>query len=68
LQIVVEFKAKWCGSCRLMAPSFAELSRKHLQLLFVTIDVDEVPVKTLGSKQALFLLLSLASSSSSVDR
>lgn len=44
LQIVVDFTASWCGPCKLMAPVFAELSRKFGQLIFVKVDVDEVQV------------------------
>lgn len=44
LQIVVDFTASWCGPCKLMAPVFAELSRKFGQLVFVKVDVDEVQV------------------------
>jgi thioredoxin 1 len=40
--IVVDFTASWCGPCKLMAPVFAELSRKFGQLVFVKVDVDEV--------------------------
>ncbi|XP_024360500.1 thioredoxin H4-1 isoform X1 [Physcomitrium patens] len=40
--IVVDFTASWCGPCKLMAPVFAELSRRFGQLIFVKVDVDEV--------------------------
>lgn len=40
--IVVDFTASWCEPCKLMAPVFAELSRKFGQLVFVKVDVDEV--------------------------
>lgn len=40
--IVVDFTASWCGPCKLMAPVFAELSKKFTQLVFVKVDVDEV--------------------------
>jgi len=41
---VVKFSATWCGPCRNAAPVYAELSLKHSDLLFVSIDVDELPV------------------------
>jgi len=40
--VVVDFTATWCGPCRLMAPIFAELSKKFENLLFLKVDVDEV--------------------------
>ncbi|KAH7331248.1 hypothetical protein KP509_20G022000 [Ceratopteris richardii] len=42
--VVVAFKATWCGPCRMMAPVFAELSRKFSQAIFLKIDVDEMQV------------------------
>jgi thiol-disulfide isomerase/thioredoxin len=44
LQIVMKFSAIWCVPCRNAAPLFAELSLKHAGLVFVSIDVDELPV------------------------
>ncbi|RLN28392.1 thioredoxin H5-like [Panicum miliaceum] len=41
--VVVKFSATWCGPCRNAAPLFAELSLKHSDLVFVSIDVDELP-------------------------
>ncbi|WVZ98955.1 hypothetical protein U9M48_044325 [Paspalum notatum var. saurae] len=41
--VVVKFSATWCGPCRIAAPVFAELSLKHSDLVFVSIDVDELP-------------------------
>jgi len=40
--IVVDFTATWCGPCRHMAPIFAELSKKHTDLIFVKVDVDQL--------------------------
>ncbi|CAD6271797.1 unnamed protein product [Miscanthus lutarioriparius] len=41
--VVVKFSATWCGPCRNAAPVYAELSLKHSDLVFVSIDVDELP-------------------------
>lgn len=41
---MVKFSATWCGPCRNAAPVYAELSLKHSDLVFVSIDVDELPV------------------------
>ncbi|KAF6996413.1 hypothetical protein CFC21_012757 [Triticum aestivum] len=41
--LVVKFSAVWCGPCRIAAPTYAELSLKHSDLVFVSVDVDELP-------------------------
>ncbi|KAM0825743.1 hypothetical protein ACQ4PT_069351 [Festuca glaucescens] len=41
--LVVKFSAVWCGPCRIAAPVYAELSLKHSDLVFVSVDVDELP-------------------------
>nr|GMC67772.1 thioredoxin H-type [Ipomoea batatas] len=41
--MVVDFTASWCGPCRLMAPFFAELARKLPSVMFLRVDVDELP-------------------------
>lgn len=40
----MDFTATWCGPCRHMAPIFAELSKKHVDLIFVKVDVDQLQV------------------------
>jgi thiol-disulfide isomerase/thioredoxin len=52
LQIVMKFSATWCVPCRNAAPLFAELSLKHADLVFVSIDVDELPVTSVLNKFA----------------
>jgi len=40
--VVANFSASWCGPCRQITPLYAELSQKYPQLVFLTIDVDEL--------------------------
>ncbi|KAG6478215.1 hypothetical protein ZIOFF_061650 [Zingiber officinale] len=44
--VVANFSATWCGPCRLMAPVYTELSEKYPALMFLTIDVDELSVRS----------------------
>jgi len=41
--VIVDFSATWCGPCRQISPIFAKLSTEYPTILFVQVDVDEVP-------------------------
>ncbi|CAH8278588.1 unnamed protein product [Arabidopsis lyrata] len=40
--IVIDFTATWCPPCRFIAPIFPELAKKHLDVVFFKVDVDEL--------------------------
>lgn len=40
----MNFSATWCGPCKVIAPFYRELSEKYPSLMFVVVDVDELPV------------------------
>lgn len=42
--VIVDFYADWCGPCKLMAPTFAELARRQRgSALVVKVDTDRNP-------------------------
>ncbi|KAK9901562.1 hypothetical protein WJX75_001924 [Coccomyxa subellipsoidea] len=38
---VVDFSAKWCGPCKVIAPVYAQLSTLYPQARFLKVDIDE---------------------------
>lgn len=47
----MDFTASWCGPCRIIAPTFDQLSLDFPQLIFLKVDVDanEVRVSFFGT-------------------
>ncbi|XP_059830798.1 thioredoxin-like [Hypanus sabinus] len=40
--VVVDFFATWCGPCKAIKPDFAALSEEFTDMIFCSVDVDEV--------------------------
>jgi thioredoxin 1 len=40
---VVKLSAPWCGPCRVLAPIFEEVSEDHENVVFLSVDIEEVP-------------------------
>ncbi|XP_066460483.1 thioredoxin-like [Eleutherodactylus coqui] len=39
--VVVDFTVLWCLSCKMIAPLFEEMSKKHPDVVFIKVDVDD---------------------------
>ncbi|XP_052195417.1 thioredoxin H-type [Diospyros lotus] len=41
--VVANFSASWCSPCRVIAPAYRDLADKYSSMIFLTVDVDELP-------------------------
>lgn len=45
IPVLIDYFAKWCGPCKMMAPVFKKMSETYSeQLKFCTLDIEEVVV------------------------
>ena len=41
--VLVDFNATWCGPCRQLKPILENFSKKHKEIMVVSVDVDSFP-------------------------
>ena len=41
--VIIDLYADWCGPCRMLAPTIAELEEEYTDVKFCKINVDEEP-------------------------
>ena len=40
--VIIDFTASWCGPCKVISPVFHALAAQYPNVLFASLDVDEV--------------------------
>ncbi|RKP16200.1 thioredoxin domain-containing protein, partial [Rozella allomycis CSF55] len=40
--VVVDFNAEWCGPCKMISPIFDRLSSTYTNVVFLSVNVDQV--------------------------
>jgi thioredoxin 1 len=48
--VIVDFTAVWCPPCKMIAPVLEELAKKHTDLNFVKIDIDQPALHAIVSE------------------
>ncbi|KAI8827823.1 Allergen Cop c 2 [Chytriomyces cf. hyalinus JEL632] len=41
--VIVDWSATWCGPCKMISPVFVKLAEEFTNVVFIKVDVDEVP-------------------------
>ncbi|KAJ3249213.1 hypothetical protein HDU78_005353 [Chytriomyces hyalinus] len=41
--VIVDWSATWCGPCKMISPVFVKLAEEFTNIVFIKVDVDEVP-------------------------
>lgn len=44
MQVIIYYRADWCGPCKFVAPVFQRLSNEYAGVAFYSVDVDSTPV------------------------
>lgn len=46
--VLIDFYAKWCGSCKQLAPIYDEVEKDYSNIKFIKIDIDEFEESSLN--------------------
>ena len=41
--VVIDYSARWCGPCKVIAPYYESLAATYPEVLFYKVDVDDAP-------------------------
>ena len=65
--VVIDLYADWCGPCRMLAPTLAELEAEHPDVKFCKINVDNDPELASAFKVTSIPMVALVKDNTFVD-
>src|SRR5680860_497021 len=66
--VIIDYNAPWCGPCKKIAPIYKQLAKDNPEIVFATMDTDELPQVTEGEQVSSLPTFILYHNRREVDR